>query len=107
CDFAARAAARLAGDEVPSFPDTEATLGQLQDRISATCAYLASFGPDRFEGAAERSITLKLRSGEKVFQGLEFLTLFALPQVYFHATTAYDILRHNGVEIGKLDFMGA
>jgi uncharacterized protein len=106
CDFAARAASRLVGEEVPSFPDTETSFAELQARIAAVRAHLASFGPERFSDAATRTITLKLRQGELVLPGLQFLTLYALPQVYFHAVTAYDILRHNGVEIGKSDFMG-
>lgn len=107
CDFAARAAARLAGADVPGFPDTETTFPELQARIATARAYLAGFGPERFAGAETRVITLKQRSGELVFTGTEFLTLYALPQFYFHATTAYDILRHSGVEIGKHDYMGA
>jgi len=107
CDFSARLASRLAGDDVPSFPDVETSFAELQARIAAVQAHLGSFDPDRFADAATRTITLKLRSGEMVLPGLQFLTLYALPQVYFHATTAYNILRHNGVVLGKADFMAA
>ncbi len=107
CDFAARTPSRLAGDEVPSFPDTETSFAELQVRVAQARDHVASFAPERFEGAATRTITLKLRHSEMVLPGLQFLTIYALPQFYFHATTAYNILRHNGVELGKRDFMGA
>lgn len=107
CDFAARAAARLTGMDVPGFPDTETTFPELQARIATARAYLATFTPSQFADAADRVVTLKLRTGEMVLSGSDYLSLYSLPQFYFHATTAYDILRHNGVEIGKADFMGA
>ncbi len=107
CDFAARAPSRLAGDEVPSFPDVETSIDELQTRITTARDHIGSFAPDRFADAAARVITLKQRQGEMVMTGIEFLTLYSLPQFYFHATTAYNILRHNGVELGKRDFMAA
>jgi uncharacterized protein len=107
CDFAARAAARLAGEEPKSFPDTETTFAELQSRIAAARAYVASFAAQAHEGAATRPVTIKMRGQDVTMPGLDYLTLYSLPQVYFHATTAYNILRHNGVEIGKRDFMGA
>jgi hypothetical protein len=106
CDFGARSVARLAGDEVPSFPDTETDFAGLKARTGKARGYIEGFGPERFEGAAGRTITLKLRSGEISMNGHDYLTRFALPNVYFHAATAYDILRHNGVVLGKADFLG-
>lgn len=107
CDFAARAAARLTGSDPRSFPDTETSFAELQARIAAARAYMAEFDKAQFIGAETRTITIKLRDGEMVMSGLDFLSSYALPQFHFHATTAYDILRHNGVELGKRDYMGA
>jgi uncharacterized protein len=107
CDFAARAAARLAGVEPKSFPDTETTFADLEARIAAAREYMASFPASAHDGAETRPVTIKMRGQEVTMPGLEYLTTYSLPQVYFHATTAYNILRHNGVEIGKRDFMGA
>ena len=106
CDFAKGSVARLAGEEPPSWEDNEATIADLQARIERTVAYLQGFEPARFDGAEERTVTLTIR-GEKVeFQGLDYLRHVALPNFFFHATTAYDILRHAGVELGKRDFVG-
>ena len=107
CDFAARAPARMAGDEPQSFPDEETSFADLQSRISAVRAYIAHYSMDRFTGAAEREITIKMRGEDVKMSGQAYLTMYALPQFYFHMTTAYNILRHNGVEIGKRDYMGA
>jgi uncharacterized protein len=107
CDFAARAAARLAGAEPKSFPDTETTFAELQARIAAARDYIGSFPASAHDGAATRPVTIRMRGQDVTMPGVEYLTLYSLPQVYFHATTAYNILRHNGVEIGKRDFMGA
>jgi hypothetical protein len=107
CDFAARAAARLAGAEPKSFPDTETTFADLQDRIAAARDYMASFPALAHDGADTRPVTIKMRGQDVTMPGLDYLTLYSLPQVYFHAATAYNILRHNGVDIGKRDFMGA
>ncbi len=106
-DAAKGAGARLAGAETPSFPDTETTFADLFDRIDKTIAYLDGLDPKAFDGAETRPITLKLPSGEMILTGQAFLLNFAMPNFYFHVTTAYDILRHNGVEIGKRDFLGA
>lgn len=106
CDFAARIPPRLAGAELPSYPDTETSLAELQARVGRVRTEVASYGPERFEGAAERAIVIKMRAGELTLTGLQFLMQYALPQLHFHATTAYAILRHNGVEIGKRDYMG-
>jgi uncharacterized protein len=107
CDFAARAAARLAGAEPRSFPDTETTFAELQARIAAVRDYTGGFAPADFDGAEGRMITIKARGKDMTMPGLAFLTVYALPQFHFHVTTAYNILRHNGVELGKMDYMGA
>lgn len=107
CDFAARAAARLAAADVPSFPDTETTFAELQARIDKASAYIASFKADRFADAATRQIIIKMRGADVTMSGTDYLTLYSLPNFYFHAATAYNILRHGGVELGKSDFMGA
>lgn len=107
CDFGARMAARLAGQEPRSFPDTETNFAELHTRIATARAYVQGFGPADFEGAAGRQITLKMRGSEMTMTGEQYLTLYALPQFYFHATMAYTILRHNGVSLGKADYMGA
>ena len=106
CDAAKRSAARLAAVEPPSHPDTETSFAEFQARIATTIAYLETLKPEQFEGAAERTVTLPLPGGELKFDGASFLTGFALPNFFFHVTTAYAILRHNGVEIGKMDFLG-
>ena len=107
CDFAARMGARLSGAEVPSFPDVETTIPELRARIAAARDYLASLPASGFDGAAERQITIKTRVGDMTMDGVQFQMQYAFPQVYFHAATAYNILRHNGVPLGKRDFMGA
>jgi hypothetical protein len=107
CDFAARAAARLAGAEPKGFPDTEVNFAELQARIQAARDYMAGFPVAAYEGAAERAVTIKMRGEDVTMPGLQYLTLYSLPQFHFHATTAYNILRHNGVEVGKRDYMGA
>lgn len=107
CDFACRTPARLTGADVPSHPDTETTLEELKLRVATALAYVGTFTEAAFAGADSREITLKMRHGELQFTGQVFLSEFALPNFYFHATTAYNILRHNGVVLGKADFMGA
>ena len=105
-DSAKGLGARLAGVDVPSFADTETTFAELQQRIAKTVDFLKGLKPEQLEGAADREVTLNL-GGQKVpFKGSTYLTNFAFPNFYFHATTAYAILRHNGVEIGKRDFLG-
>jgi hypothetical protein len=106
-DFAKGACARLAGLEVPRWEDTETTLAELKARLARTRDFLASVPPARFDGAATRAIELKTPAGNFHFDGERFVQQWALPNFYFHVTTAYNILRHNGVEIGKGDFMGA
>ncbi len=107
CDFAARAAARLAGEAPRSFLDTETSFAELQTRIDAARAYIDSFPVSAYDGAETRTITLKAGGQDMTMTGLNYLTLYSLPQFYFHCTTAYNILRHNAVELGKRDYMGA
>jgi hypothetical protein len=105
-DSAKGAASRLAGVDNPSWPDTETTFPELQARIRKTIDYLQSFNPAQFEGAEARTITLPSPGGEMKFTGQDFLFGFVLPNTFFHLTTAYAILRHNGVAIGKMYFLG-
>jgi len=106
-DQAKGAAARLAGVDIPSFPDTEATFPELQQRIAKTVDFVKSLKPAQFDGAEDRDVALTL-AGQKVnWKGSTYLFHFVYPNFYFHASTAYDILRHNGVEIGKRDFLGS
>ncbi len=107
CDFAARLPPRLCGDDLPAFPDTETSFAELQARVAAAQAFVATYGRERFAGSEDRQITIKMRGTEMTMTGLQFATQYALPQVYFHMTTSYNILRHNGVELGKRDYMGA
>ncbi len=106
CDSAKGCAARLAGIEPPSHPDTETTFAELEARIAKTIDFLRSVNAGQIDGSEERTIVLKLRTQEMQFQGQPFLLTFALPNFYFHITTAYAILRHNGLDIGKGDFLG-
>lgn len=105
-DAAKGCAARLAGIEVPSFADTETTFPELKERIARTIAFLKTIRPEQLEGSETRVIELKLRQGPMTFDGKSYLLGFALPNFYFHVTTAYDILRHKGVQIGKVDYLG-
>jgi len=106
CDFAKGAGARLSGQDVPAYEDTEKTFGELKLRITRTLAFLDGVSQAAVEDSAQRAVTTG--SGEKAKQwvGADYLVHYALPHFYFHATTAYDILRHNGLEIGKKDFIG-
>ena len=106
-DFAKGAVARLAGQEPPKYEDTETTIEQLQARIARTVDYVRSIDQRAFEGAETREISLKVRDTVQKHAGLAYLAHIALPNFFFHATTAYDILRHNGVELGKRDFIGS
>ncbi len=107
CDMGARGAARLAGEEPKSFEDNETTLEQVYARIDAAIAYIKSFKAEQIDGSEERKIHLKMRNGEMNFTGKEYLLGFTLPNLYFHCTTAYDILRVAGTQLGKTDFIGA
>jgi hypothetical protein len=104
-DTAKGAAARLADVEIPKFDDTETTFAELQARIDKTIAFLDSLQPQQFEGAESRKIVLPLRDRTIEFSGADYLMLHATPNFLFHVTTAYGLLRHNGVEVGKRDFL--
>jgi uncharacterized protein len=105
-DNAKGAASRLAGVEAPKYEDNESTFPELLARLDKTVAYLDTLTPAQIDGSEQNTITLPLRSGALTFTGMGYLTDFALPNFYFHVATAYAILRHSGVEIGKLDFLG-
>jgi uncharacterized protein len=105
CDNAKFLAGRLAGKEWPAHPDTETTFDQLRARIASVIGYLETFSPEDFAGAEERRISLPFMEG-KWMRGDEYVTQFALANFYFHTVTVYAILRHNGVELGKRDFIG-
>jgi hypothetical protein len=105
-DSAKMGAARLAGVVAPSFEDNEKTLPELVERTRKTTRFLETLKPEQFEGAEGRAVRWKSRSTEREMQGLHYLLHQMLPNVYFHCTTAYDILRHNGVELGKMDYLG-
>lgn len=105
-DAAKGAAARLAQQEAPKYEDDEATFPQLIERCRKTIAYLETLKPEQIDGSEERTITWQTRSSSKSMQGLPYLLHQVIPNLYFHVTTAYDILRHNGVELGKQDFLG-
>jgi hypothetical protein len=107
-DFAAKACARLTQSEVPSTPDTEKTFEELKQRLANTIEYVKSFKPGQFEGADTRDVTFPVGPNNTItLKGQQFLSGFAFPNFYFHAATTHGILRHNGVEIGKRDFLGA
>ena len=106
CDLAKNSVARLAGREPPRFEDNEKTFDELRQRIARTLDFIKSVPASELEGSEERAI--KVPAGERTleFKGLAFLQRWALPNVFFHVTTAYNILRHNGVDLGKRDFLG-
>ena len=105
-DTAKGLAARLAGVDIPVYEDTEKTLGELKARIAKTVAYLQTFNPEQIDGTEDKEIVIKRGDKETRYTGMQFLLGHAVPNVYFHITTAYNILRHNGVEIGKRDYLG-
>jgi hypothetical protein len=98
--------ARLAGVEVPKYEDTEETIADLKARLAKTIDFVSSFKPAQIDGSEDKDIHLKLGPREVDWKGMQYLLGFALPNFYFHVVTAYDILRHNGVEIGKRDYIG-
>lgn len=106
CDFAKGCSGRLAGVEVPKHEDNESTLEELQARIAKTLDFLGTIKPQQLQGSDERTITHEMRVQTLKMPGLQYLSGFALPNFYFHATTAYALLRHNGLELGKRDFIG-
>ena len=105
-DFSRRCIARLSDDELTSIDDKEKTFPELYDRINTTVAYLESFRPEQIDGTEDKTITLEIRGMIFNYSGMDLLWFFSMPNFYFHVTTAYNILRHNGVDIGKLDFFG-
>jgi hypothetical protein len=105
-DVARRGVARLAGVEPPKFEDNELTFEDLYDRINRTIVYLESFQPRQIEGTEDKAISFEIRAKTVTFTGMEMLLNFSIPNVLFHTTVAYTILRHNGVDIGKSDFLG-
>jgi len=105
-DAAKGCAARLSGTPAPSFPDEEKTLAQLQERIKKTIDYLKSVPSVSIDGSEEKPISLKAGPTELNFTGVQYLQGFAIPNFFFHVTVAYAILRHKGVQIGKMDFLG-
>jgi hypothetical protein len=106
-DFAKGCSARLAGAEVPRYDDSETTFAELKARIAKTLDFIGSLPQDAIEASAQRDITTSSGPNAKQFKGQVYLVHYALAHFYFHATTAYDILRHNGVEVGKKDFVGS
>jgi uncharacterized protein len=108
CDFAIRGCARVTHSEVPQMPDTEKTFEELRQRLAKAADYVKSVKPAQFEGADTRDVTFPMGPDKTMtLKGQQFISNFSLPQFYFHAAIAHGILRHNGVEVGKRDFMGA
>jgi len=106
CDMVKGAAARLGGVEIPKHDDTETTFAELKARVAKVQAFLRSVPAANFAGSDDKAITLNMRRGDLHFNGLDYLRYFVLPNFYFHLTATYAILRHNGVELGKSDFIG-
>ncbi len=105
-DMAKGGVARLAGAEVPSWEDNEQTFDELKARIVKTLTFVDGFTPEQIDGSEGREIVLVMRAGEVRFTGQRYLIGFVIPNVAFHCATAYNILRHNGVDVGKRDFLG-
>ena len=106
CDAAAKNCARVTHSEVPSTPDTEKTFDELRQRIAKTIEYVKSFKPAQFEGADARDVTLAIGPNSATMKGQQLISNIAFPNFFFHVTTAYGILRHSGVDIGKRDYLG-
>lgn len=106
CDTAKSVVARLAGAEIPAYEDNERSFDELKARIAKTIAFVQSFTPEQIDGTEDKAIVTKRGDKETHYVGMQFLLGHAIPNVYFHVTTAYNILRHNGVEIGKRDYLG-
>ncbi len=106
-DMARGGVARLAGQEMPSMPDEEKTFDELKARIAKTLAFIDGIKPAQIDGTEDRDITLKRASGDVTYKGQRYLLGFVIPNVTFHCATAYNILRHNGVDVGKRDYLGA
>ena len=106
CDFAKGASARLAGVPVPAFPDEEKSVDELKARIAKVLAFIDGVSKEDVDAGADRDVTIKLRDRSVEMKGVAYLNNMAMPNFYFHCTTAYAILRHNGVPVGKRDFVG-
>jgi len=106
CDAAKFGVARLAGIEAPKFEDSERTLAELRERIARTLAFIAGVPRSSIDGQEDRDVVIPMRERKLEMKGIDFLLHRALPNFYFHLTTAYNLLRHNGVEIGKQDYLG-
>ena len=107
CDSAKFAVSRLSGVEAPSFPDTEKTVAELKDRIAKTIEYIQSVPAEKVNGTEGKAVSVPIRGMDPLqYTGENYLKHHALPNFYFHVTTAYDLLRHNGVQLGKADFLG-
>jgi hypothetical protein len=106
CDTAKGAVARLAGVEIPKHEDTEQTIADLKARIARTIDFIDSVPAAKLDGSEQREVVLKMRGQDVKYNGLQYLLGHALPNFYFHVVTAYDILRSNGVELGKRDYIG-
>lgn len=105
-DVSKGAIARLSGIENPSFADTESSFAELQERISKTITFIRTASEKQIDGTEKKSIQLKVGGNDLAFEGQQYLLHFAIPNVFFHVSIAYAILRHNGVELGKKDFLG-
>ncbi|MEO7775741.1 MAG: DUF1993 domain-containing protein [Steroidobacteraceae bacterium] len=106
CDTAKGVVARLAGMEIPSYQDNEKTLADLKARITKTIAFIQTVTPQQIDGTEDKEIVVKRGDKETRYKGMQFLLGHALPNFYFHVTTTYNILRHNGIVIGKRDYLG-
>ena len=106
CDAAKGVVARLAGVEIPAFADDETTIAQLKARVAKTIAFIQTITPAQLDGTEDKDIVIKRGEKETHYKGMQFLLGHAIPNFYFHVSTTYNILRHNGVEIGKRDFLG-
>ena len=107
CDTVKFCVARLAGVEAPKFDDTETTLAELRERVNATIAYVKSVPAAQIDGSEDKDITIPRRDGSMVMKGEAYLKHYVLPNTFFHLTTAYALLRHHGVDLGKVDYLGA
>jgi hypothetical protein len=107
CDTAKGAVARLAALDIPKHEDTEQTFAELKQRIAKTIDFILSVPAEKIDGSEDRQVTLRLGGRDVTFTGIQYLLGFAHPNFYFHVTTAYDILRANGVELGKRDYIGS
>jgi uncharacterized protein len=107
CDMAKFGIARLAGVDAPKFDDTEASLAELRERVRATVEFIKSVPAAKIDGTDDKEVTIPRRDGTMTLKGEAYLKNFVLPNFYFHLTTTYALLRHNGVELGKIDFLGA